>query len=66
MLKYLKEWWKDYQKLRKELDDMGIVVHYQPLPMNLIQPFCIDKERYNKYINDRQKQVSTSNSQSKN
>lgn len=66
MLKYLKGWWKDYQKLRKELDDMGIIVHYQPLSMNPIQPFYIDKERYNKYINDRQKQVSTSNSQSKN
>jgi len=65
MLKYIKQWWKDYQELRKELDDMGIVVHYQPLPMNPIQPFYIDKERYNKYVNDRQKQISKCNNQSK-
>ena len=65
MLKYIKQWINHANETQKELNEMGITVIYSPVPMNPIQPFYIDRERYKQYINDRQKQISKCNNQSK-
>lgn len=64
MLKYIKKWIDSAKQSQKELNDMGIVVVWSPLPMNPVNPYYIDKERYKNYINDKQRQVSKSNNQS--
>ena len=48
IIKYLKEWSKDYNAVQKELNDMGIfhTVHH------LGNHTHIDKEQFKKYLND--------------
>ena len=60
MLKYIQEWIKDYNAVQREFNEMG----YFTISTWFGSWTHIDKEMYKKY-NDKQRQISNSNNQSK-
>jgi len=60
MLKYIKEWIKDYNEATKEFHKMGFFT----LGTWFGSYTYLDKEMYNEY-HDRQRQISERNNQSK-
>ena len=55
MLKYIKEWIKDYNAVQREFNEMG----YFTIGTSFGTCTHIDKEMYKNY-NDRQRQISKS------
>tara|TARA_B100001057_G_scaffold485829_1_gene566072 strand:+ start:7300 stop:7491 length:192 start_codon:yes stop_codon:yes gene_type:complete len=60
MLKYIREWIRDYNAVTKEFEKMG----YFTLSTWFGSYTYLDKEMYKEY-HDKQRQISNSNNQSK-